>query len=70
MSVWVVKQQMVVNMQDSEGQTPLHYATTCEREEIAQYLVKKGAEPSIVDNEGESPLGSRPGHWFWMGVTS
>mgnify|MGYP000129000391 CR=1 FL=1 len=43
---------MYLSFQDSEGQTPLHYAVTCEWEDIATLLLEKGADPSLVDNDG------------------
>ena len=30
----------------------MHYAVTCEWEDIATLLLEKGADPSLVDNDG------------------
>ena len=40
---------------DNEGQTPLHYAVMCDREAIAEYLVKHNADTYSKDNDGSSP---------------
>lgn len=39
---------------DNEGQTPLHYAAVCEREAIAEFLVKQNADTNLEDNDGKS----------------
>ncbi|KAG8436799.1 hypothetical protein GDO86_007762 [Hymenochirus boettgeri] len=44
-----------VDDEDSEGQTPLHYASACEFPDIVDLLLKHGADPSIVDNDGFQP---------------
>ncbi|XP_051964167.1 acyl-CoA-binding domain-containing protein 6-like [Xyrauchen texanus] len=41
--------------QDDEGQTALHYASACEFADIAELLLKAGADPSIKDQEGSLP---------------
>lgn len=51
---------------DNDGQTPLHYAVVCEREAIAEYLVKENAETDIKDNEGNSPSDLCEANWPWM----
>ena len=52
--------------QDSEGQTALSYAATCEHEEVARKLLAKGADPSVLDKEGGTPYGLRPKTWTWF----
>lgn len=42
--------------QDGEGQTPLHYAAVCDREAIAELLVKHNADKDVKDNDGKAPL--------------
>lgn len=42
-------------LKDNDGQTALHYAVTCEREGIAEYLVKHNADINSKDNDGNSP---------------
>jgi ankyrin repeat protein len=49
-----------------EGQTPLHYATVCEREDIAKYLIDNGADASVKDNDGTEPYSLCPSYWNWM----
>lgn len=58
------------DLQDLEGQTALHYATVCEREAIAKYLVEHGADANIADNDGATPLKLCPPHWVWLRGTS
>ncbi|XP_075472644.1 acyl-CoA-binding domain-containing protein 6 isoform X2 [Ascaphus truei] len=41
--------------QDSEGQTPLHYASACEFLDIVQLLLAAGADTSLVDQDGCQP---------------
>lgn len=41
--------------QDNEGQTPLHYAALCDREAIAELLVRHNADTDIKDNDCSSP---------------
>lgn len=53
-------------VQDQEGQTALHYATVCEQEEVAKYLFEHGADVSIPDNDGNTPLSQCPPHWLWL----
>ncbi|XP_077188338.1 acyl-CoA-binding domain-containing protein 6 isoform X2 [Paroedura picta] len=40
---------------DDEGQTALHYASTCEFSDIVELLLKFGADPTIRDTEGYLP---------------
>jgi ankyrin repeat protein len=43
-----------INAQDDEGRTPLHYSIRFGA--LARLLLKKGADPSIRDRSGETPL--------------
>ncbi|KAL4510769.1 hypothetical protein ABPG72_004923 [Tetrahymena utriculariae] len=43
-----------INIQDSDGFTPLHVAVLNEQNDLVLELLKKGADPSIQDNEGQS----------------
>eukprot|EP01060_Flectonema_neradi_P032972 TRINITY_DN538_c3_g1_i1.p1 TRINITY_DN538_c3_g1~~TRINITY_DN538_c3_g1_i1.p1 ORF type:complete len:414 (+),score=74.24 TRINITY_DN538_c3_g1_i1:60-1301(+) len=55
-----------VNLQNSEGLTPLHYVENCES---AQYLIDHGADLSIADNKGRTPLHSCFGDGeFWPSI--
>ncbi len=47
---------MDINVRDSNGLTPLHYAIIYNQTDIAQILINNGAELGIGDNEGKSPL--------------
>lgn len=51
---------------DNEGQTALHYAAVCEREGIAEYLVKKNADTNVKDNDGNSPSDLCESNWPWL----
>jgi hypothetical protein len=53
---------------DNDGQTPLHYAVVCEREAIAEYLVKENAATNIKDNDGNSLSDLCEANWPWMQV--
>lgn len=54
------------SLKDLEGQTALHYAAVCEREDIAEFLVKHGADVEIKDNEGDCPRDVCELHWPWL----
>jgi len=41
-----------VNAQDTEGQTPLHLAVTCEHLGIVRLLVAAGADQTLKDSDG------------------
>ncbi|XAR52188.1 hypothetical protein NMG60_11020123 [Bertholletia excelsa] len=45
-----------VNLKDSEGRTPLHWAVDRGHLNIAELLVSKTADVNAKDNEGQSPL--------------
>lgn len=45
-----------VDIQNSEGDTALHYATRNGRLEIAEYLLSGGADHTIQNNKKETPL--------------
>jgi ankyrin repeat protein len=53
-------------VQDNEGQTSLHYAVVCEREALAEFLVKQKADTTIKDEDGNSPLDLCESEWSWM----
>ncbi|KAI9038209.1 uncharacterized protein KD926_011148 [Aspergillus affinis] len=45
-----------VNVKDTGGRTALSHAAEEGREDIVKMLIQKGADPTIVNNSGESPL--------------
>eukprot|EP01064_Diplonema_japonicum_P013806 TRINITY_DN2135_c1_g1_i1.p1 TRINITY_DN2135_c1_g1~~TRINITY_DN2135_c1_g1_i1.p1 ORF type:complete len:248 (+),score=43.59 TRINITY_DN2135_c1_g1_i1:1390-2133(+) len=48
-----------INVEDNKGQTPLHHAALCTRDdagERVQFLLKLGASVMARDNEGRTPL--------------
>jgi len=55
-----------LSLQDNEGQTPLHYAVLCDREAIAEYLVKHNADVDVRDNDGTSPSELCEKNWRFM----
>ena len=44
-----------INHQDNDGNTALHYALMGENFELAKFLVGKGADKTIKNNDGETP---------------
>nr|XP_040128396.1 ankyrin repeat domain-containing protein 55 isoform X3 [Ictidomys tridecemlineatus] len=47
-----------INHQDNEGMTPLHWAAFHNRPQHTQMLLKKGADPTLVDKDFKTAL-----HW-------
>merc|ERR1712151_15782 len=45
-----------MNAQDESGDTALHYAVLTENLEIGELLIKRNADPSIENKEGDTPL--------------
>ncbi|KAF4634858.1 hypothetical protein G7Y89_g3236 [Cudoniella acicularis] len=48
--------KMIINQRDSYGRTPLHDACTSGQPESVHYLLKAGADITIVDNNKRTPL--------------
>lgn len=46
----------LVNIQDVEGQTALHYACNCGHIALVKLLLESGADASILDTDGNTPL--------------
>jgi len=44
-----------LNVRDGSGETPLHFAVNSENPELARLLVEAGADPSIQNEDGETP---------------
>lgn len=53
-------------VQDNEGQTVLHYAVVCEREDIAELLIKYHADVHIKDEDGNTAQDLCPSSWSFM----
>lgn len=47
---------VLLQAQDEFGRTPLHYCFLYEANEIARSLLRKGADKSITDCNGMTPL--------------
>lgn len=45
-----------LNVQNRDGQTPLHEAVLSDNLIFAQYLLQHGADPTVVNKEGNTPL--------------
>ncbi|RDW58400.1 hypothetical protein BP5796_12330 [Coleophoma crateriformis] len=45
-----------VNLQDNNGFSPIFWATFLEMQDVAELLLQAGASPSLIDNEGRTPL--------------
>lgn len=44
-----------LNARDGTGDTPLHYAVNTDNPELARLLVEAGADPSVENEDGETP---------------
>jgi ankyrin repeat protein len=53
-----------INAFDDLGKTALHYAVECERFDVAQYLIRRGADVNAHDEGriGNTPLGEVAGN--------
>lgn len=51
------------DMQDEDGQTPLHYAALCGQQAVAELLLASGADASIADYEGQTAQQLAPPAW-------
>ncbi|MDF2529187.1 MAG: hypothetical protein K0Q57_67 [Gammaproteobacteria bacterium] len=49
------KGRAMINVQDPDGDTALHYAATAQHKGIADVLLKAGADPNIKNLKGEVP---------------
>eukprot|EP01130_Rhizamoeba_saxonica_P015274 TRINITY_DN6815_c0_g1_i1.p1 TRINITY_DN6815_c0_g1~~TRINITY_DN6815_c0_g1_i1.p1 ORF type:complete len:261 (-),score=46.43 TRINITY_DN6815_c0_g1_i1:24-806(-) len=45
-----------VNVKNNKGQTPIYWATELDNHQIAEYLVRRGAEVNITETNGFTPL--------------
>ncbi|RZC80984.1 hypothetical protein C5167_043561 [Papaver somniferum] len=45
-----------VNLKDSEGRSPLHWAVDCGHFDMVELLLSKNADVNAQDNEGQTPL--------------
>ncbi|MHB1947779.1 MAG: ankyrin repeat domain-containing protein [Gammaproteobacteria bacterium] len=52
----VAQGQINLDYQDASGRTALHYATYFEKTEIVKFLLSMGANPKILDGNGENVL--------------
>jgi ankyrin repeat protein len=53
-----IEEGVSVNAKDSDGRTPLHYATTAN---VAEFLISKGADVHAEGKRGEAPLHTAAG---------
>jgi len=56
MSLLVEKDKENVNVRDSYGITPLHYAVINSSKDVIELLLEKGADMNATNNDGESVL--------------
>uniref|UniRef100_A0ABD2XMH3 Uncharacterized protein n=2 Tax=Trichogramma kaykai TaxID=54128 RepID=A0ABD2XMH3_9HYME len=47
---------VLVDAQDDEGNTPLHFAMCHVNREVARLLLRRGANPTLANKDGEIPL--------------
>lgn len=52
----LIRHGALLDVQDEDGQTPLHIAVHHSHKKIIKILLKKGARTDIADNEGTYPL--------------
>ncbi|HBL98077.1 TPA: hypothetical protein DDZ86_00340 [Candidatus Dependentiae bacterium] len=60
------KKNVDLNVQDSEGKTPLHYAVINKNQRLAVLLSNAGARRDICDNEGKKPCDYNPISVLWF----
>ncbi|XP_011689448.1 PREDICTED: nuclear factor NF-kappa-B p100 subunit isoform X2 [Wasmannia auropunctata] len=56
MSTLNTNAEELVNIRNSSGKTPLHYAASQDQPEITEALLMLGADPNITDHYGQMPL--------------
>ncbi|XP_018916518.2 acyl-CoA-binding domain-containing protein 6 [Bemisia tabaci] len=44
-----------INLKDCDGQTPLHYAVSCDHLDIVKFLLANGAKPNLRDDTNMTP---------------
>jgi ankyrin repeat protein len=52
----LVDNAALVNLKDSDGNTPLHYAAATARRDVVEYLIKQGASIRAVSKSRDTPL--------------
>ena len=53
---FIVQNSLALDKQTREGNTPLHYCVIQNQTESMRLLLRSGANPSIENNNGKSPL--------------
>ncbi len=53
---WLIDKGADINHLDRKGYTALHFAASMRSVELAAMLLKKGADPNLQDEHGNSPL--------------
>ncbi|CAB0042007.1 unnamed protein product [Trichogramma brassicae] len=51
-----LNQLVKVDARDNKGRTPLHLALERENNDVVKYVLKRGADPNLTDEEGFTPL--------------
>lgn len=54
----LVKEEAILDLQDRDGNTPLHRAVQACNKELVQYLVRKGVKINMLNHESRTPLHS------------
>ena len=53
---FIVQNSLSLDKQSREGNTPLHYCVIQNQPESMRLLLRSGANPSVENNNGKSPL--------------
>jgi myosin-5 len=55
-SVWLIENGADANAVDENGDTALHYAVELNRYDLAETLMKRGADPAVANTKGLTPV--------------
>ncbi|KAL7300154.1 hypothetical protein TKK_0007152 [Trichogramma kaykai] len=51
-----LNQLVQINARDKSGNTPLHLAPKSQKEKVVDLMLRRGADPTLVYEKGETPL--------------
>jgi len=47
--------KMLIDGRDRDNDTPLHFAAHCNKHDVIRWLLAKGANPELKNNDGRRP---------------